>query len=152
MTRNTTGRLTVRTQASIGLALVLATAVMAAQARNVGAPEVFNANAQVKGKTGAGAATLQVMAVTSTLTAAILFPVALATGEPMLPSTAYGWGVLLGLALEVAQFFFTERRLSEWADAGANAAGILTAWLIAGWGRAGWGLRAAARTREDPPS
>jgi hypothetical protein len=60
MTRNMTGRLTVRTQASIGLALVLATAVIAGQARNVGAPEVFNANAQVKGKTGAGAATLQI--------------------------------------------------------------------------------------------
>jgi hypothetical protein len=55
-----TRRLTVRTQASIGLALVLATAVMAGQARNVGAPEVFNANAQVKGKTGAGAAALQI--------------------------------------------------------------------------------------------
>jgi hypothetical protein len=60
MTRNTTGRLTVRTQASIGLALVLATAVTAGQARNVGAPEVFNANARVKGKSGAGAATLQI--------------------------------------------------------------------------------------------
>jgi hypothetical protein len=60
MTSNMTGRRTVRTQASIGLALVLATAVMAGQARNVGAPEVFNANAQVKGKSGAGAATLQI--------------------------------------------------------------------------------------------
>jgi hypothetical protein len=50
----------VRTRASIGLAFVLATAVIAGQARNVGAPEVFNANAQVKGKTGAGAATLQI--------------------------------------------------------------------------------------------
>ena len=38
MTGNITGRLTVRTQTSIGLALVLATAVMAGQARNVGAP------------------------------------------------------------------------------------------------------------------
>lgn len=53
----------------------------------------------VKGLRDRGAATLQVMAVTSTLTAAILLPVALATGEPMLPSSAYGWGVLLGLAL-----------------------------------------------------
>ena len=49
-----------RIQGSIGLALVLSTAVLAGQARNVGAPEVFNANAQVKGKTGAGAATLQI--------------------------------------------------------------------------------------------
>jgi len=53
----------------------------------------------VKGLRDRGAATLQVMAVTSTLTALILFPVALATGEPMLPSTAYGWWILLGLAL-----------------------------------------------------
>jgi hypothetical protein len=60
MTGNMTGRSPVRTQASIGLALVLATAVMAGQARNVGAPEVFNANAQVKGASGAGAATLQI--------------------------------------------------------------------------------------------
>jgi drug/metabolite transporter (DMT)-like permease len=39
------------------------------------------------------------MAVTTTLTAVILFPVALASGEQMMPSSAYGWGVLLGLAL-----------------------------------------------------
>jgi drug/metabolite transporter (DMT)-like permease len=53
----------------------------------------------VKGLRERGAATLQVMALTSTLTAAILLPVALATGEPMLPSSAYGWWILLGLAL-----------------------------------------------------
>jgi len=53
----------------------------------------------VKGLRDRGAATLQVMAVTSTLTAVILFPVALASGEQMLPQSAYGWGVLLGLAL-----------------------------------------------------
>jgi len=53
----------------------------------------------VKGLRDRGAATLQVMAVTTTLTAVILFPVALASGEQMLPSSAYGWGVLLGLAL-----------------------------------------------------
>jgi drug/metabolite transporter (DMT)-like permease len=53
----------------------------------------------VKGLRDRGAATLQVMAVTSTLTALILFPVALATGEPMLPSSAYGWWILIGLAL-----------------------------------------------------
>ena len=53
----------------------------------------------VKGLRDRGAATLQVMAVTSTLTAAILLPVALATGEPMLPSSAYGWWILIGLAL-----------------------------------------------------
>jgi len=53
----------------------------------------------VKGLRDRGAATLQVMAVTSTLTALILFPVALASGEPMLPSSAYGWWILIGLAL-----------------------------------------------------
>jgi drug/metabolite transporter (DMT)-like permease len=53
----------------------------------------------VKGLRDRGAATLQVMAVTSTLTAAILFPVALASGEPMLPASAYGWWILVGLAL-----------------------------------------------------
>jgi drug/metabolite transporter (DMT)-like permease len=45
-----------------------------------------------------GAATLRLMAVTTTLTAAILFPVALASGEAMLPASAKGWLVLLGLA------------------------------------------------------
>ena len=53
----------------------------------------------VKGLRDRGAATLQVMAVTTTLTALILFPVALASGEQMLPTSAYGWGILLGLAL-----------------------------------------------------
>ena len=46
-----------------------------------------------------GAETLHLMAVTSTVSALILLPVALATGEPMLPDTATGWLVLLGLAL-----------------------------------------------------
>ena len=53
----------------------------------------------VKGLRGRGAATLQVMAVTSTVTAVILFPIALASGEQMLPASAYGWWILLGLAL-----------------------------------------------------
>ena len=53
----------------------------------------------VKGLRDRGAATLQVMAVTSTLTALILFPVALASGEQMLPASAYGWWILVGLAL-----------------------------------------------------
>jgi drug/metabolite transporter (DMT)-like permease len=43
--------------------------------------------------------TLSVMAVTSTITAAILLPVALASGETMLPRSASGWAVLAGLAL-----------------------------------------------------
>ena len=45
-----------------------------------------------------GAATLRLMAVTTTLTAAILLPVALASGEAMVPASAQGWLVLLGLA------------------------------------------------------
>jgi len=53
----------------------------------------------VKGLRDRGAATLQVMAVASTLTAVILFPVALASGEQMLPASAYGWWILIGLAL-----------------------------------------------------
>lgn len=53
----------------------------------------------VKGLRDRGAATLQVMAVTSTLTALILFPVALASGEQMLPASAQGWWILIGLAL-----------------------------------------------------
>jgi drug/metabolite transporter (DMT)-like permease len=53
----------------------------------------------VKGLRDRGAATLQVMAVTSTLTALFLFPVALASGEQMLPASAWGWWILIGLAL-----------------------------------------------------
>jgi drug/metabolite transporter (DMT)-like permease len=53
----------------------------------------------VKGLRDRGETTLHLMAVTSTLTAIALFPVALATGEPMLPATARGWCILLGLAL-----------------------------------------------------
>src|SRR5512146_97625 len=46
-----------------------------------------------------GAATLQLMAVTTTITAVLLLPVALASGEQMLPLTALGWLTLVGLAL-----------------------------------------------------
>src|SRR5204862_6441881 len=53
----------------------------------------------VKALRDRGEAALRLMAVTSTITAIILFPIALASGEQMLPQTAYGWGVLLGLAL-----------------------------------------------------
>lgn len=45
-----------------------------------------------------GAATLRLMAMTTTVTAGILLPLALASGEPMLPSGIPGWLVLLGLA------------------------------------------------------
>ena len=52
----------------------------------------------VKGLRDRGAATLYVMAVTTTLTAVFLLPVALASGEAMLPGSATGWLVLAGLA------------------------------------------------------
>jgi drug/metabolite transporter (DMT)-like permease len=43
--------------------------------------------------------TLLIMAVTSTVTTAALFPVALASGEPIVPLTPRGWLDLFGLAL-----------------------------------------------------
>ena len=52
----------------------------------------------VKGVRDRGVATLQLMAVTTTITAVILFPVALASGETLLPASAIGWLKLLGLA------------------------------------------------------
>ncbi len=52
----------------------------------------------VKGLRDRGAATLTLMAVTTTLTAVILLPVALVSGESLLPETATGWLNLLGLA------------------------------------------------------
>jgi drug/metabolite transporter (DMT)-like permease len=53
----------------------------------------------VKGLRDRGETTLHLMAVTTTITAIVLFPVALITGEPMLPASATGWWVLIGLAL-----------------------------------------------------
>lgn len=53
----------------------------------------------VKGLRDRGETTLQLMAVTTTVTAIILLPVALATGEQMLPVTVIGWLNLIGLAL-----------------------------------------------------
>jgi drug/metabolite transporter (DMT)-like permease len=53
---------------------------------------------QVKGLRDRGVATLQLMAMTTTITAVILLPVALASGEPLLPQTDTGWLKLLGLA------------------------------------------------------
>jgi drug/metabolite transporter (DMT)-like permease len=52
----------------------------------------------VKGLRDRGATTLQLMAVTTTITAVILLPVAFASGEALLPETAAGWLKLLGLA------------------------------------------------------
>ncbi|MDA8108625.1 MAG: DMT family transporter [Betaproteobacteria bacterium] len=53
----------------------------------------------VKGLRDRGAATLRLMAVTTSITAALLLPVALASGEQMLPASAAGWLKLVGLAL-----------------------------------------------------
>jgi len=53
----------------------------------------------VKGLRDRGETTLYLMAVTSTITALFLFPAALATGETMLPASAFGWWILIGLAL-----------------------------------------------------
>jgi drug/metabolite transporter (DMT)-like permease len=53
----------------------------------------------VKGIRGRGASTLYLMAVTTSVTALILLPVALASGETLLPPTAASWLKLLGLAL-----------------------------------------------------
>jgi drug/metabolite transporter (DMT)-like permease len=52
----------------------------------------------VKGLRDRGAGTLQLMAATTTITATILLPVALASGEALLPENAAGWLKLLGLA------------------------------------------------------
>ena len=52
----------------------------------------------VKGLRDRGAGTLWLMAVTTTITALILLPVALASGEPLWPESATGWLKLLGLA------------------------------------------------------
>jgi drug/metabolite transporter (DMT)-like permease len=46
-----------------------------------------------------GSGTLLIMAATSTITTFVLLPIALATGERMLPATATGWLDLFGLAL-----------------------------------------------------
>lgn len=53
----------------------------------------------VKGIRERGAATLYLMAVTTSVTALILLPVALASGETLLPPTQASWLKLLGLAL-----------------------------------------------------
>jgi len=52
----------------------------------------------VKGVRDRGAGTLHLMAVTTTVTTAFLFPVALASGEALFPATEMGWLKLIGLA------------------------------------------------------
>lgn len=53
----------------------------------------------VKALRDRGSGTLLIMAVTSTITTVVLLPIALATGERMLPASAAGWLDLAGLAL-----------------------------------------------------
>jgi drug/metabolite transporter (DMT)-like permease len=53
----------------------------------------------VKALRDRGEATLHLMAVTTTITALLLLPVALAAGEQMIPHSAAGWWLLIGLAL-----------------------------------------------------
>ncbi len=53
----------------------------------------------VKDLRGRGAGTLRLMALTTAITAVLLLPIALATGEQMLPVTAAGWMKLVGIAL-----------------------------------------------------
>jgi drug/metabolite transporter (DMT)-like permease len=53
----------------------------------------------VKGLRDRGERTLHLMAVASTITALLLLPAALVSGEKFFPETAYGWSVLAGLAL-----------------------------------------------------
>jgi drug/metabolite transporter (DMT)-like permease len=53
----------------------------------------------VKGLRDRGETALRLMAVTSTITAILLLPVALATGEQFFPASPGGWLILLGLAL-----------------------------------------------------
>ena len=52
-----------------------------------------------KGLRNRGTGTLRFMAITTTLTALLLLPVALATGEQMLPVSATGWLTLAGVAV-----------------------------------------------------
>ena len=52
----------------------------------------------VKGLRDRGVGTLYLMAVTTTLTAVLLLPVALASGEALLPQSAAGWLKIVGLA------------------------------------------------------
>lgn len=51
--------------------------------------------------------------------------------------------LILGLALEAAQALLTESRTADWADALANATGVLVAWLLVRR-RAGWAMAAEA--------
>jgi drug/metabolite transporter (DMT)-like permease len=52
----------------------------------------------VKDLRDAGIATLSLMAASTTITALVLVPVALVSGEALLPATSVGWAKLVGLA------------------------------------------------------
>jgi drug/metabolite transporter (DMT)-like permease len=52
----------------------------------------------VKGVRDLGTGTLRLMAITTTITAVVLLPVALASGEAFFPGTTLGWLKLFGLA------------------------------------------------------
>lgn len=105
-----------------------------------------------------------IMLWTSIGTAAVLLPVAIATGEAMIPETAYGWLVLLGLALvsHVAGQGLVVAALAH-LPAGLAALGLLTepvtaallalvllgepitAWQMAGGAIILWGIFIARR-------
>src|SRR5262245_25818276 len=53
----------------------------------------------VKALRDRGEVTLHLMAVTSTITAIVLLPAALASAEILIPASARGWSILIGLAL-----------------------------------------------------
>lgn len=53
----------------------------------------------VKALRDRGESTLGLMATTTAVTAVLLLPAALASGEPLVPHTAWGWSMLFGVAL-----------------------------------------------------
>jgi drug/metabolite transporter (DMT)-like permease len=53
----------------------------------------------IKSARDAGATTARLMAWSTTITAVVLLPIALASPQPFLPQAAYGWLVLFGLAV-----------------------------------------------------
>lgn len=96
-----------------GLALALAGVAVLVRASLFSAPDALRGDAfgvvtamfyawyllAVKGVRERGISTLYLMAVTSTVTALILFPIALASGEALMPPGWASWLKLLGLAL-----------------------------------------------------
>ena len=110
--------------------------------------------------------TATIMTWTSIGTAAVLFPVAMATGDAMISQTVFGWGMLLGLALvshaagqgliayalaHTPVAFATVGLLLETVAAAALAALILgealSAWQVAGGAIVMAGIALARRGR-----